>query len=132
MKNKHLVGFLAALFLILAIPASIVLVSQPSGGNPLTTDSGVAVCQHMASSSTPAELDDEWRQERLTEFGLSKHEDLRRAGTEFTEAAFKMNEEMEDADLEKLNELNSNLVTKHAVLRNACKNHGVNVPTLSS
>lgn len=131
MNNKLsvLVGsFLLILALLFGIGTALLIFT--SDGK--TDDSGVVVCEQMASSSGGADLDKEWRQKRLAEFGQSKHEDLRMAGTNFVEAAFKMNEELEDADLEKLNELNSNLVTKHAVLRNACSNHGVNIPALNA
>lgn len=119
-----LAGFVTFVLVVGSVFALILTKSEPK-------DSGIAVCQEMATPST-TELDLDWRNKRLTEFGLSKHEDVRTAGTQFVEVAFQMNSALKDYTLEELDEMNAKLLNKHAVLRNACANHGVNIPALNA
>jgi hypothetical protein len=120
-----LAGFMAFVIVVGSVSALILMKKEPK-------DSGIAVCQEMASSSTPANLDMNWRNKRLTEFGLSKHEDVRTAGTQFVDVAFRMNSELKNFTLDELTEMNDNLLNKHAVLRNACAKHGVTIPALTA
>lgn len=131
MNKRYIIPTIAVLAIALTLVVGVIRMFGSEAVN-IQQDSGISVCKEMASSSGPAELDDDWRKQRLTEFGLSKDEAIRTAGTNFVEAAYTMNLRLADSDLEQLEELNSNLATKHAVLRNACANKGINIPALNA
>lgn len=136
MPNKKFLIAVAVLFLVVFTGAVFLIAhigSNTSGQTSIAkVDSGVATCKEMATSTTPADVNDEWRQKRLAVFAASEHQDLRVAGANFTEAAYKMTTELASADMEKLKALDSALEKTHAELRTACANHGVQLPPLSS
>jgi hypothetical protein len=131
MSKRYIIPTIAVLVIALTLVVGVIRMFAPETVTA-QKDSGVSVCMQMAKSSSPATLDEEWRKQRLTEFGLSKDEAIRTAGTNFVEAAYTMNLRLADSNQQQLDELNSNLVTKYAVLRNACANKGVTIPALDA
>lgn len=119
--------FAVAVFLIVHVAAGSTGQTSVAAGD----DSGVAVCKVMAAPAEHPKLDDQWRKERMAAFEASNYPELREAGVNLTEAAYRMENEMESADLDKLNELTNRLRITHSTLRAACKNHGVDLPPLT-
>lgn len=135
-NKKFLIG--VSVFLLAILTGAVFLVvyvghNTNGQASVAKVDSGVATCKTMAESTTPANVNDEWRKNRLSVFTGSQYQDLRMAGVNFTNAAYDIVTKMTNVkDVEELNALNSKLETTHAELRTACANHGVTLPPLSS
>lgn len=136
MPNKKFLLAVSVFFLVLLTGAIVLIVhvgNNTDGGTSVSQsdDSGVAVCKVMAAPAEHPKLDDEWLKERLTAFGNSRFEDLRTAGTDVTNAAYRLENEMANAkSVEELDQMTGDLQTAKVALRQACENHGVSMTSL--
>jgi hypothetical protein len=117
-------------------------------GGPGSEDSGVVACKEIVenakspSTGTPAKMTDAQRLEKRKSFEDSEHVDLQTAGTGFVEAVYKVdnlptestNTDTAVAAGEELGTAMGSttlLFTQYELLKTACGNHGVELPSLS-
>lgn len=149
-NTKIIISVITAGLLMLVAGFGIILYGATSA-----EDSGVAACKQIvedvknqANSSTDTsasseKMTEEQRLEKRKPYEDSQYADLQSAGTGFVDAVYKvdnlLNQEplSDDASLETAGEelgtaigSTTLLTTQYGLLRHACANHGVELPSL--